>query len=363
MKHTHKIFSIFIAVAGGVLLTKTNTNAATNFTTIAAENIDLSNTSDLIITDKKVELTNGKPIVKIPITFNNSTNNAYSFENLPSGLEKRMAQIFTTTPSDLSSTATVSLDAAFVGNTSNISNLRLIMGSDNNFANAEVYMPTASINGGAIEFQNVNLNAMKKFFAIAFADKDEHPNITINDLQVVNNGNKQYSISWKAIQDDNLKGTYKISYVNGSGEKVYLKKVMKNESGLNIRYDINFSIKEEMDMATFVLEYESENKSVYSLGTVNDESDADGEYVELISEENFTALKIKTVAGSKDELTLKLYDEKGNQVADNQPIEVLQGASQIIPIDLPDIQGMYYAVLSSGTSSRKKKKVFKVIHS
>ncbi|MEN9522725.1 MAG: hypothetical protein RL065_1102 [Bacteroidota bacterium] len=362
MKHSHKLFSIFIAVATGVILNDSNANAAQNSSIENSENIDLSNSNDLIITDKKIELTNGKPIVKIPITFNTATNNAYSFENLPAGLEKRMAQIFISTPSDLGSNATVSLDAAFVGNTSNISNLRLIMGSDNNFANAEVFMPTASMNGGTIEFQNVNLNAMKKFFAIAFADKDEAPNITVNNIEVVNNGNKQYTISWKSIQDENLKGNYKISYVNGNGEKVFLKKTMKNESGLNIPYEVNVSTKEEINQASFILEFESAGKSLYSLGTVNDESDADGEFVELISEENFTALKIKTVAGKNDDLVLKLYDENGNQVADNQPIEILQGASQIIPIDLPDIKGMYYAVLSSTTSHRKKKKVFKVIH-
>jgi len=163
MKQSHKLFSLFIAVAGGVLLNN-NSKASQNLIIEKSENIDLSNSNDLIIADKKVDIKNGKPIVKIPITFNNSTNNAFSFENLPSGLEKRMAQIFISTPSDLASNATVSLDAAFIGNTSNISNLRLIMGSDNNFANAEVFMPTASISGGTIEFQNVNLNAMKKFF-------------------------------------------------------------------------------------------------------------------------------------------------------------------------------------------------------
>jgi hypothetical protein len=362
MKQSHKLFSLFIAVAGGVLLNN-NAKASQNLIIEKLENIDLSNSNDLIITDKKVDIKNGKPIVKIPITFNNSTNNAFSFENLPSGLEKRMAQIFISTPSDLASNATVSLDAAFIGNTSNISNLRLIMGSDNNFANAEVFMPTASISGGTIEFQNVNLNAMKKFFAIAFADKDEAPNITVNNIEVLNNGNKHYTLTWKSTQDENVKGNYKISYINGNGEKVFLKKTIKNESGLNIPYEVNVSTKEEIDQATFILEFESANKSLYSLGTVNDESDADGEFVELISEENFTALKIKTVASSTDELTLKLYDEAGNLVGNNQPIEILQGASQIIPIDLPSTQGMYFAVLSSSTSSRKKKKVFKVIHS
>ncbi|MEY2828588.1 MAG: hypothetical protein RIQ33_446, partial [Bacteroidota bacterium] len=88
----------------------------------------------------------------------------------------------------------------------------------------------------------------------------------------------------------------------------------------------------------------------------------DGEVVELITEADFTALKVKTEAGTKGTFDLKLFNENGALVSNQDEVEILAGASQIIPIDLPTSPGMYFAVLTNTTSSRKKKKVFKVIH-
>jgi hypothetical protein len=362
MKSIYQFVSVTIAVTS-VFVNKIQASINNDFNIITIENINSTGENNFSINDKTIDVLNGKVITKVPISFNTKTNNAFSYENLPSGVEKRIAQIFTASANDFSNHATVSLDAAFVGANANISNLRLIMGSDNNFANAEVYMPSASINGGAIEFQNVNLNAMKKFFAIAFADKDEHPNISVKNIEVLNFGNKQYALTWKATQGDDIKGTYKISYINTNNEKVVVKKTGIKQSGIDINYDIKFNLPEMIDQAKIILEFENNDKSLYTLGSVNDETDADGEVVELITEADFTALKVKTEAGTKGTFDLKLFNENGALVSNQDEIEILAGASQIIPIDLPTSPGMYFAVLTNTTSSRKKKKVFKVIHS
>ena len=84
--------------------------------------------------------------------------------------------------------------------------------------------------------------------------------------------------------------------------------------------------------------------------------------VDIITQQEESALFVKTISGKGGEYKLDIYDENGSLVIANQEIEIMAGSSQIIPMDLPASEhGTYLAVLSN-QGSKKKKKTFKITH-
>ena len=159
----------------------------------------------------------------------------------------------------------------------------------------------------------------------------------------------------------NAKGNLKISYLDEKNKPIEVYQTQL-KSGVKVNYTAIVKLNSAANKPSFKIEFEDLNKNSTALASVSDVSDADGEMVDIITQQEESALFVKTISGKGGEYKLDIYDENGSLVIANQEIEIMAGSSQIIPMDLPASEhGTYLAVLSN-QGSKKKKKTFKITH-
>ncbi|MFM2048978.1 MAG: hypothetical protein RI955_1526, partial [Bacteroidota bacterium] len=193
--------------------------------------------------------------------------------------------------------------------------------------------------------------------------------VSIRNLDVKCLGNSEYELSWIATHDDG-DGTYNISFINNNNEKISLSHLMP-QKGNDINYSTKITLTESVDKPVFNLEYVDQMNAASDLGSVYADCSSSGGAVadedggntyKLLSSMETPAIQVISSANSKDEsYSLEIFNSAGQLVKSSENIEVMAGSSQIIPLDFPFVpQAMYFAVLSTATSS-KKKKTFKII--
>jgi hypothetical protein len=192
--------------------------------------------------------------------------------------------------------------------------------------------------------------------------------VAIRNLNVKCLGNSEYELSWIATHDDG-DGIYHISYTNTEDKKIDISQLMP-QKGNDIYYTEKVTLTEPIAKPIFNLDYVDQINFAKDLGTVyadcastsNQVTDEDGNRYLLLNNGDAPSIQINSTPDSKDvSFSLEVYNAAGQLVKAAEQFEVMPGSSQIIPIDFPFVpQAMYFAVLSSVTSN-KKKKTFKII--
>ncbi|MFM2225144.1 MAG: hypothetical protein RJA07_1346 [Bacteroidota bacterium] len=227
---------------------------------------------------------------------------------------------------------------------------------------------TGTATGSLLTSGSITSGTLSTFSPFSFGSGNAVLPVSIRNLDIKCLGNNEYELSWIATHDDG-DGTYNISYINNNNEKVSLSHLMP-QRGNDINYSAKITLTESVDKPVFNLEYVDQMNVASDLGSVYADcsstaaslTDEDGNSYKLLSSMETPAIQIISSANSKDEsYALEIFNSAGQLVKSSENIEVMAGSSQIIPLDFPFVpQAMYFAVLSSVTSN-KKKKTFKII--
>jgi hypothetical protein len=209
---------------------------------------------------------------------------------------------------------------------------------------------------------------LSTFSPFSFGSGNSVLPVSIRNLNVKCLGNNEYELSWVATHDDG-DGTYAINILNSDNLKSNLSHLMP-QKGNEINYSTKITLTEAVEKPVFNLEYVDQMNVPSDLGSVYAEcssvagttTDEDGSTYKLLSSMETPAIQVISSADSKDQTySIEIFNAAGQLIKTGENFEVMAGGSQIIPLDFPFVpQSMYFAVLSSVTSN-KKKKTFKII--
>jgi hypothetical protein len=215
---------------------------------------------------------------------------------------------------------------------------------------------------------SITSGTLNSFSPFTFGSGNAVLPVSIRNLNVKCLGNNEYELSWIATHDDG-DGTYNISFINNNNDKIDLTKLMP-QRGNDINYSTKITLNEPVTKPVFNLEYIDQMNAASDLGTVfadcsasgSTNTDSDGNEYKLLSSMETPSIQVISSPDSKDiSYSIEIFNAAGQLVKAAETFEVMSGSSQIIPIDFPFVpQAMYFAVLSSITSN-KKKKTFKII--
>jgi hypothetical protein len=229
---------------------------------------------------------------------------------------------------------------------------------------------TGTATGSLLTSGSITSGTLSTFSPFSFGSGSAVLPVAIRNLNVKCLGNSEYELSWIATHDDG-DGIYHINFTNNDNKKVDILQLMP-QRGNDIYYTTKVTLTEPIAKPIFNLSYVDQTNAATDLGTVyadcassgsgSSSIDDDGNKYSLLNNGDAPSIQIQSTADSKDvSFSLEIYNAAGQLVKAAEQFEVMAGSSQIIPIDFPFVpQSMYFAVLSSVTSN-KKKKTFKII--
>ncbi|MEN9523658.1 MAG: hypothetical protein RL065_2035 [Bacteroidota bacterium] len=226
---------------------------------------------------------------------------------------------------------------------------------------------TGTATGSLLTSGSITSGTLNSFSPFTFGSGNAVLPVAIRDLNVKCLGNSEYELSWVATHDDG-DGIYHINYLNNDNNKVDISQLMP-QRGNDIYYTTKVTLTEPIAKPIFTLDYVDQLNVAKDLGTVYADcasngqvTDEDGNKYVLLNNGDAPSIQINSTADSKDvSFSLEVYNAAGQLVKAAEQFEIMPGSSQIIPIDFPFVpQAMYFAILSSVTSN-KKKKTFKII--
>ncbi|MEY2829323.1 MAG: hypothetical protein RIQ33_1181 [Bacteroidota bacterium] len=236
------------------------------------------------------------------------------------------------------------------------------------YTNSSWKSETGTPTGSLLTSGSITSGTLNSFSPFSFGSGNSVLPVSIRNLNVKCLGNNEYELSWIATHDDG-DGTYAINILNSDNQKSNLSHLMP-QKGNEINYSTKITLTEAVEKPVFNLEYVDQMNAASDLGSVYAEcssvggvtTDEDGSTYKLLSSMETPAIQVVSSADSKDQTySIEIFNAAGQLIKTAENFEVMAGGSQIIPLDFPFVpQAMYFAVLSSVTSN-KKKKTFKII--